>query len=118
MRLRLVFSALLLLALGIATAQDKKAGPALPGGKSKLPAVAGYERRVLEGFQVLINKIVLEKPMDDFAKKPFEVLEDELKSINKLIIPRILKELQLIPIWVEWDGGEKKANGGRTVAVY
>jgi hypothetical protein len=118
MRLRLRLTALFLLALGLATAQDKKAGTALPGTKSKLPAVTGYERRILEGFQILINKIILEKPIDDYAKKPFEVLEDELKSINRLILPKIVKELQLVPIWVEWDGGEKKANGGRTVAVY
>jgi hypothetical protein len=112
------FALVIVVAVGLATADDKKAGPALPGSKSKLPAVAGYERRVLEGFQILINKIILDKPMDDYAKKPFDVLEDELKSINKLIIPKILHELQKVPIWVEWDGGEKKANGSRTVAVY
>lgn len=108
----------LVLAFGAAIAQDKKVGVALPGSKSKLPAVPGYERRVLEGFQLLINKVVIEKPVDDYARKPFEVLEDELKSINRLIVPKILHELQKVPIWVEWDRGEKKATGGRTVAVY
>ena len=116
--IRLAAFAFIIIAVSFTAAQEKKAGPALPGTKSKLPVVAGYDRRVVDGFQVLINKIILEKPVDDYARKPFEVLEDELKSINKLIIPRILHELQRVPIWVEWDSGEKKANGSRTIAVY
>jgi hypothetical protein len=107
----------LVLVIGLGSGQEKKA-PALPGGKSKLPPEPGYERRVIEGWQTLINKKVFDQPLDSYENPPFAVLEDELKSINRLIAPKILKELQVVPIWVEWDEGEKKENGSRTVAVY
>ncbi|MBX7105246.1 MAG: hypothetical protein K1X57_14280 [Gemmataceae bacterium] len=119
--LRFAAALLLIAAVGLLPAQDKKAADKksnLPGSKSKLPPEPGYERRQIEGFQVLINKKILDETLDGFARHPFSILEDELRAIGKLMKPDILQKLQTVQIWVEWDNGEAKANGARTIAVY
>lgn len=119
---RIVATLFLVMVLGLAPGQEKKTvgekKSVLPGSKSKGPAINGYERRVIEGFQVLINKKILDEPLDNYARHPFTVLEDELKAITKLLNADLLKALQTVAIWVEWDGGEVKENGARTIAVY
>ncbi len=97
--------------------------------KTKPSPVPGYELRTIEGFQVLINKKVLsevEQVQDKYEIPPLEVLENEFKALNQILLPKLVKVLQGVTIWVEWDdtppgvtmSEEEKARGGRVVAVY
>jgi len=122
------------LAVGlVATAQDKPAATpkaaSAPGTKAKKQPVPGYEWRTIEGFQVLINQKVLseaEQAKGKYQVEPLEVLENELKAVNHVLMPKLVKVLQNVTIWVEWDElpygvtmtEEEKQRGGRVVAVY
>ena len=54
------------------------------------------------------------------------MLENELRALNTILIPKVLKPLQTVQIFVEWDdtppgtslSEEEKARGNRVVAVY
>lgn len=111
-----------LVALAGARSQEKeKTKPA--AGKSatkiKADAVPGYKIKEIEGFTVLLSKESLEMhgaSKDD--RKPLEVLEQELKTITRIMPPKALKVLRNVSIWVEWDHHLAVANGGEAVAVY
>jgi hypothetical protein len=116
---------ILALVAGLAAGQDK-AAPKTSKGKSKDP-VPGYELRTIEGFKVLINQKCLaeiESAKDNYDVPPLEVLENEFKALNQILMPKLLKVLQGITIWVEWDDyppgtdEESKLRGVRVVAVY
>jgi hypothetical protein len=111
--------------VGLAAAQS----PPAPKAKAKASPVPGYELRTIEGFQVLINQKALaeiDKAKDTYEIPPLEVLENEFKALNQILMPKLLKVLQGVTIWVEWDdlppgmtmSEEEKARGGRVVAVY
>jgi hypothetical protein len=115
------------LVVGLAVA-DNPPAKTVPN-KSKSGPVPGYELRDIEGFHVLINKKCLaeaEKAQDEYETPPLEVLENEFKALNQILLPKLLKVLQGVTIWVEWDelppgvkmSEEEKARGGRVVAVY
>jgi anti-sigma28 factor (negative regulator of flagellin synthesis) len=116
-----------------AAGDDKAASTAtksLPAkSKAKPDVVPGYELRMIEGFSVLINRKALEeidKAKGNYEIDPLEVLENELRALNTILIPKVLKPLQTVRIFVEWDdtppgtslSEEEKARGSRVVAVY
>jgi hypothetical protein len=112
---------------GLATAQPPGNSKSPPPAKGKTSPVPGYELRDIEGFHVLINKKALaEETKDKYETPPLEVLENELKALNQILLPKLLKILQGVTIWVEWDetpygmtmSEDEKARGGRVVAVY
>src|SRR5262245_975414 len=119
--------------VGLAAGDDKsattppKTAPAK--SKSKPDVVPGYELRTIEGFTVLINRKALdeiEKVRGSYEIEPLDVLENELRALNTILIPKVLKPLQTVRIFVEWDdtppgttlSEEEKARGSRVVAVY
>jgi hypothetical protein len=76
------------------------------------PAVpSGYERQVLEGFTVLVNKEVLTVGADQFGRRPLTVLERELNDLRRILHPQIVGVLQSVPIWAEWDRHDKLSPG-------
>jgi hypothetical protein len=77
---------------------------------------AGYKKRKIEGFTVILNDKVLEADVTKFERKPLDVLELELKRIVAIMTPRAVKALQNVAIWVEWDDVDKKSP--LTVAKY
>jgi hypothetical protein len=86
-----------------------------------VPAVPGYERRVIEGFTLLISKEVLENNTTaSYERKPLEVLELELKTIVAVMNPKSLELLRRLLIWVDWDEQQELSSGrpGFAVAVY
>jgi hypothetical protein len=114
---------------GIAVGQAPQPPAKTPSAKGKANPVPGYDLRTIEGFQVLINKKVLsevEQVKDSYAIPPLEVLENEFKALNQILMPKLLKVLQGVPIWVEWDdtpfgvnlSEEEKARGSRVIALY
>jgi hypothetical protein len=129
--MRRLFTSCALLVLffaGIAIGQAPNTSKA-PAAKAKASPVPGYELRDMEGFHVLINKKALseiEKVKDQYEIPPLEVLENEFKALNQVLMPKLLKVLQGVTIWVEWDdtpfgvtmSEEEKARGGRVIAVY
>jgi len=115
--------------VGIAVGQVPQANTKAPASKGKTGPVPGYELRKMEGFQVLINKKVLkevELVKDKYEIPPLEVLDNEYKTLNLILMPKLLKVLQGVTIWVEWDdtpfgvnmSEEEKARGGRVIALY
>jgi hypothetical protein len=89
---------------------------------NKTPAenepVAGYSRRVIQGFNVLVNHEVLEHENDArFKRKPIEVLELELRTIAQSLPERTVRMLRKLLIWVEWDD-KTDPDAGRAIAKY
>jgi len=92
------------------SAADKKKALANP--------IPGYERRVIEGFDVLLGKEVLENnDSAKFKRKPADVLELELNTICRSLPPRTVKLLRTIVIWVEWEDKDDP-DFGKAVAKY
>lgn len=79
------------------------------GGEPAVPS--GYERQVLEGFTVLVNKEVLAVGTDRFGRQPLSVLERELNDLKRILHPQIVGVLQSVPIWAEWDRQDKLSPG-------
>jgi hypothetical protein len=99
--------------LTVRAADDKPAAKPKPA-----EPVPGYQRHVIEGFNLLVHKDVLAHEDDkSFERKPLEVLELELKTIVRIMKDDAVKKLRTLVIWVEWDE-EIKLGGGRAVAVY
>lgn len=71
----------------------------------------GYEHRDIEGFTVYVNKEVFQQPRDRWGREPLRVLEQELNDLRRILVPRIVRVLQEVPIWVEWDKTDKNAPG-------
>jgi hypothetical protein len=92
-------------------AQNEKDGPKPQSGKAALPTatllaqpVPGYRHVRMEGFDLLINREVFAHSGDaQYKRKPLDVLELELGTINRVVPPRIAKVLRKIVVWVEWD---------------
>jgi hypothetical protein len=116
---------------GLAPAEDKPSATAkAPArGKAKADPVPGYELRTIEGFQVLINRKALaeiEKTKGEYEVEPLEVLEHEFRALGHILMPKLLKVLQGVRVWVEWDElprgvemtEEQRERGPRVVALY
>lgn len=124
---------LALLAVGLVRADDPPAPSASKSAaakaKPKPDIVPGYELRTIEGFTVLINRTALAEMAKIAGKydiEPIDVLESELRALNTILVPKVLKPLQTVRIFVEWDdlppgmmlSEEEKARGGRVIALY
>jgi hypothetical protein len=92
-----------------------------PKSVKKPPAIQipGYTTMRIEGFTVFVSDETRAHLNDaKFERKPLEVLELELKGLGRVMPPKMLKVLQTIKIFVEWDDPESKPkNGGTGVAV-
>jgi hypothetical protein len=110
MRLHPVWGLILFFLAALATSSLAYGGE-LPGGTPK-----GFERQELEGFTVYVNKKVLQVSRDHWNRPPLTVLERELNDLRRILVPKIVRVLQDVPIWVEWDENSKVAPGA--VAVY
>jgi hypothetical protein len=123
-----------LIAMSVAAAADDKPPATGPNSrtaptKPKADIVPGYELRLVEGFTLLVNRDGLreiESVKSRYAIGPLEVLENELKALNAILLPKALKPLQTVRIFVEWDNlppgavrsEEERARGARVVALY
>jgi hypothetical protein len=95
-------------------------GTSKSGGLA-VPSVPGYEKRVIEGFTLLVHKDVLAKQKNsDYERKPLDVLELELKTIVRVMNAKALKVLRQALIWVDWNEEVELSSGrkGNAVAVY
>ncbi len=108
---RLLFVACaFLLVFSPAWADDKPTKPKKPPRELKVP---GYTPRQVEGFTVLVSDETKSHENDaDFERKPMDVLQLELIGITRVMQPRMVKALQTIAIFVEWDDPESKPKGG------
>jgi hypothetical protein len=97
--------------------------------KAKADVVPGYELRMVEGFTLLVNRHALsdiEKAKNRYTVEPLDVLEGELKALNTILMPKVLKPMQTVRIFVEWDNlpsgapasEEERGRGARVVALY
>ena len=93
--------------------------PAAP--KIKAEQVPGYTPMLIEGFTILVSDETMQHKDDPkYAKKPLEVLEQELKIIVSMMPARSVGILRGVFIWVDWDKSVAMANGraGSALAVY
>jgi hypothetical protein len=118
-----VAAACILLALGTALGQGRSSKRADAKAQADWEPVPGYKYRSIDGFNVLVNKTVLEEDAKSTdRRKPMSVLELELDLLVGELPPRAVVVLRDIPIWVEWDKTVEVDNnaprGGRAVACY
>jgi hypothetical protein len=62
---------------------------------------AGYVRKTLEGWTVLVNQELLAADHGQLAEQTLRVLQDHLFRIRRVIPAAALAHLQRVPIWVE-----------------
>src|SRR5262249_1172102 len=106
MRMALPVVVFLLVTLGGATSADEKSNTSKPAS-NKPPAQVqnplfpnpppGYERRVIRGFVVWINKEVIRHNGDsEFRLKPLDVLDRELETIVDVMYDKAVDCLRTI----------------------
>src|SRR5439155_24519007 len=94
--------------------------PKTPGGLP-VPNVPGYERRVIEGFTLLVHQDVIKNDKNSsYERGPLHVLEHELKTIVRIMNAKALKVLRQALIWVDWNEQIELPNGrkGNALAMY
>jgi hypothetical protein len=72
--------------------------------KSKEPLndpIEQYAKRRLEGWDVLVNKRLLEKAQQELGEQTLKVLGEHLFRISRVVPAAALARLRKIPIWVE-----------------
>jgi hypothetical protein len=101
----------LLLSAGPAPAQDAKE-------KAAAASLANYKRLKIRGFNVLVHNDVLENNKDPrWRRKPLEVLDLELGTIDRVLPTRTVNALRRILVWVEWEDKDDPDHR-RAVAKY
>src|SRR5262245_17896967 len=109
----------LVLAVAPAFADDKPKDEKPKSGSTKKPIkLAGYTTEMIEGFTVFVSD-ESKRNFDDpkFKRKPMEVLELELKGICRVMPPKMLKILQTVKVFAEWEDPESKPKDGRPGVV-
>lgn len=97
-----------------ATAQDKPKTPK----KQPTYKIPGYTTTMVEGFTVFVSDEAKAHENDEKYKiKPMDVLELELKGIGRVMQPKMLKILQTVKVFVEWEDPESKPKGGGSGVV-
>jgi hypothetical protein len=101
----------LLIAGSHAPAQSKK-------GAKTPPAPPGYKCEKIQGFTLFVNKEVYENNDDKrWRRKPLDVLDLELGTIQRRLPDHALKVLRKILIWIEWEDKDDP-DIGKAVAKY
>ena len=118
-----IAAAWVLLACVIALGQVRTSKRAAAKGQADWEPVPGYKYRSIDGFNLAVNKTVLEEDEKSTdRRKPMQVLELELDLLVGELPPRAVVVLREIPIWVEWDKivdvDQNAPRGGRAVASY
>ncbi len=54
---------------------------------------------------------MIQQPADAWGRPPLSVLERELNDLRRILVPRIVRVLQEVPIWAEWDETDKLMPG-------
>lgn len=62
----------------------------------------GYFQRSQSGFKVYVSRTAYDKS-DEAEGEPLKLIDDELTKIADILDPDILKVVQKVPVWVEWD---------------
>jgi hypothetical protein len=115
----------LAIAIGSTSAQDKKAPDKTPDktankDKPRIPAhaVPGYTVKKVRGFHLLVSDETTGH-LDDakYELKPMDVLDKELAGVERVMPAKMVKLLQTVAIFVEWEDPESKAPDGKGVAV-
>src|SRR3954471_14785191 len=106
----------LAIATGIASADDKKTPDKTPDktaakDKPRIPAhaVPGYTVKKVRGFHLLVSDETTGH-LDDakYELKPMDVLDKELAGVERVMPTKMVKLLQTVAIFVEWDDPESK----------
>jgi hypothetical protein len=110
------------LAFSAAPAQDKKPPDKPASGKDKprIPAhsIPGYTVKKMRGFHLLVSDESMRHWDEDaYALKPMDVIDKELGGIERIMPTRMLKLLQTIAIFIEWNDPESKGPDGKGVLV-
>src|SRR5438552_10329628 len=118
--MRRIFAAGTLLVLCLTSIGRGQGTAKIPAGLP-VPNVPGYERRVIEGFTLLIHQDVIRNDKNSsYERGPLEVLELELKTIVRIMNAKSLKVLRQALLWVDWNEQVELSSGrkGHAVAVY
>jgi hypothetical protein len=85
----------------------------------KLIKLQGYTTVMVQGFTVFVSDESKSHEDDaEFQRKPMDVLDLELRGIARVMPPRMLKILQTVKVFVEWQDPESKPkDGGPGVVV-
>ena len=121
--IRVLSASLCCVIISTASAQVPKKNPPRDqiGDKRTDPEVApGFRKRVIEGFTLHVSDEVFSADVSKYEKKPFDVLEQELQVMARVLTPKTLATLRKSPVWIEWDAAFDNPNskGGSAVAFY
>jgi hypothetical protein len=95
-------ASLLLLATLVVGVEPVLRADAPPKSKEPLyDPVEQYVKRRLEGWDVLVNKRLLERPNQELGEQTLKVLGEHLFRITRVVPAEALARLRKIPIWVD-----------------
>jgi hypothetical protein len=75
--------------------------PAVTPAKPAFDPTAAYEVRHVEGWEVLVNRRLLDREHRDLGARTLRLLDDHLYRITRVVPPAALASLRRIPVWVE-----------------
>jgi hypothetical protein len=109
----------LILAVAPTFADDKpKDEKPKSGSNKKLIKLQGYTTVMVQGFTVFVSDESKSHEDDEkYQRKPMEVLELELKGIARVMPPKMLKILQTVKVFAEWEDPESKPKDGKPGVV-
>src|SRR5262245_35032489 len=115
------FAALVaLLVTAPAFADDKpKDDKSKSASNKKLIKLQGYTTVMVQGFTIFVSdESKTHEDDEDYQRKPMEVLDLELRGIARVMPPKMLKILQTVKVFAEWQDPESKPkDGGPGVVV-
>jgi hypothetical protein len=89
------------LALVVVTGPLLADAPPAPAKQPLFDPIEQYEKRTIEGWQVLVNKRLLARDNQDLCERTLRLLEDHLFRITRVVPAEALTKLRKIPIWVD-----------------
>jgi hypothetical protein len=99
---------------------QKDAKDTKPVAKKEKELVPGYRTTKIEGFTFVVKEAVFTRDLTEYERKPLDVLEQECKTLVKILSPKALAALRGLVIFVEWDEEVPLHSGrkGNATATY
>jgi hypothetical protein len=70
-------------------------------GKTPYDPISRYEKRKVEGWDVLVNKRLLAREQQELCEQTLKLLGDHLFRITRVVPKKALARLRKVPIWME-----------------